>query len=55
MKLPASVDIAKQMPEGKGWRLVAPGKKSGRRAILLKKFEIGGSRLAVFHVLPGTR
>jgi hypothetical protein len=55
IKLPSAVDIAKQLPEGKGWRLLAPGKKRGRRAILIKKLEIAGRTLAIFHVLPGTR
>lgn len=40
-----------RMSTGKGWRLVGPGKKSFKAA-LLKKIKIGGETLAIFRVLP---
>ena len=51
MKLP----LAKRLPTGKEWRIVAPGKETARRASLLKKFVIDGKTFAIFHILPGTR
>lgn len=48
------LDRAKRIRPGKGWRVVAPGKKEGRRAILIKKFKVGAKTLAVFQILPGT-
>ena len=50
-----SLDLAKKLPKGKGWRLIAPGKTHGRRAILMKKFKIADKTIAIFHILPGTR
>jgi hypothetical protein len=50
-----TLERAKQLPVGKGWRLVAPGKKQARRGILIKKFKVDDKTLAVFHILPGTR
>jgi hypothetical protein len=41
----------KQMQTGKGWRLVTPGKKT-LKAALLKKFNSGGQRFAIFRVVP---
>jgi hypothetical protein len=40
-----------EMATGKKWRLVTPGKK-GFKAALLKKLDVGGQRLAIFRVLP---
>jgi hypothetical protein len=38
-----------QMPTGKGWRLVTPGKTNKRlKASLLQTFNVGDKRLAVF-------
>jgi hypothetical protein len=50
-----TLDLAKQLPKGKGWRLVAPGQTHARRAILMKKFKIADKTIAIFHILPGTR
>lgn len=51
-----SIERAKRITsEKKGWRLVAPGKKSGRRAILIKKFVVADRTLALFQILPGSR
>ena len=40
-----------EMETGKKWRLVTPGKR-GFKAALLKKLDIGGERVAIFRVLP---
>jgi hypothetical protein len=51
-----TLERAKKLPYDKwGWRLVAPGKKGARRAILIKRFKIEDKTLALFHILPGTR
>jgi hypothetical protein len=47
--------LAKQLPKGKGWRVVAPGKNRARRAILIRKFKIDKKTLAIFQILPGER
>jgi hypothetical protein len=49
------LQVAKRLPTGKEWRIVAPGKVTARRASLLKKFTVDGKTFAIFHVLPGTR
>jgi hypothetical protein len=41
-----------KMPIGKGWRLVSPSQQRAFKAALLGTFYLGGSRLAVFRVLP---
>ena len=51
----ARIARAKRLPAGKAWRVVTPGKRSARRAILMSKFTIDGKTLAVFHILPGER
>jgi hypothetical protein len=51
-----TLERAKKLPYDKwGWRLVAPGKKAARRAILIKRFKVEGKTLALFRILPGTR
>ena len=42
------------MATGKKWKLVTPGKR-GFKAALLQKLTIGGERLAIFRVLPFDR
>jgi hypothetical protein len=41
------------MPEGLGWRLVAPSGRRGFKAVLVSTLSIGGKRVALFKVLRG--
>jgi len=42
--------IGKQMPTGRGWRLIPPAKTARIKASLISKFTANGERFAVFHI-----
>ena len=50
IQLPPDVKRGSHMRTGKGWRLVTPNKRAAMKAALLRTFNSGGERFAVFRI-----